>query len=310
MRTRHVAVVASVVLVFAAVAAETAILTDSYAAPVVSRGTGKGGTIWKTEICVTNPWEYSLTLTDAFVQGGGVVDGTRWELPAGNTECSQDAVSDWLGRSSWTGAYVITALEEDNPGVDTLFAVSVKIYNTDPRGTFGQTVPMGSYIPDPWGVAYPLSYGVATGIQNYGAVGVSGFRTNLGVFNPADVAQEFEFHVYGNEGQELWSTTRNVPAMSQIQFAIPAGVVVQNGALLGVIHGDWFMFGYASTADNRSGDGVYKPLSVEYSIQKRLQAKAQGVTVGPRDALVRLLGSATGIERLDGPRSGRTSPHD
>ena len=190
MRSRHVVTLVSVVLLLAGVAAEAAILTDNYIAPVVSRGNGKGGTVWKTEICITNPWDYTLVLTDVFIQGGAVVDAFNWDLPAGNTECSQDAVSDWLGRASWTGAYAIAALEEDNPGVDTLFVVSVKIYNTDPRGTFGQAVPVGSYIPDPWGIAYPYAYGIATGIQNYGTVGVDGFRTNLGVFNPADVAQD------------------------------------------------------------------------------------------------------------------------
>jgi len=307
MRTRHVVVMAAVVLLFATVAVEAAILTDYYVAPVVSRGQGKGDTVWKTEICITNPWDYTLVLNDVFVQGGEVVDSFKWDLPGGASECSQDAVYDWLGEDSWTGAYAIAAWEEDNPGVDTIFVVSVKIYNTDPRGTFGQDVPMGSYIPDPWGVAYPTTNGLATGIQHYGTVGVNGFRTNLGVFNAADVAQDFEFHVYDYDGNELWSTTRTVPAMTQIQIAIPAAVVVEDGVVLGVINGSWFMYGYASIVDNKSGDGVFRPFATEYVLQKRFQAPAPAVTGSPRDALVKLFRSVPQVQRLHGHRSIRSS---
>jgi hypothetical protein len=310
MRAKHVVVMLGVLLAIGSMAAEAEIFTDNYVVPVVSRGTGKGDTVWKTEICVTNPWDYAMILTDGFVQGGNILVPMQWQLPAGQTLCSSDVVYDWLGRTSWTGAYLIVAFQADNPGLDTRFVVGVKIYNTDPRGTFGQALPMGSYIPEAWSIGSPLSYGLVTGIQNYGTAGVNGFRTNVGVFNPADWAQVIEFHVFDNQGQQLWSTTRTVPAMSQIQISIPSWVVVHGGVGLGVNNGTVFVFPYASIVDNKSGDGVYRPFSIGYENVKRMKANPPGVEVGPRDAAFQLLGSVPDIERMDGPRPSMSTTQE
>ena len=293
-----------VLALVAPLTSQATILTDNYVAPVVARGNGAGGTVWKTEICLTNPWDYRLIVTDGFAQGGAIIGALRWQLNPGATVCSQDAVLDWLGRPSWSGAYAVAAFASDNPGRDTRFVVGVKIYNTDPRGTFGQALPIGSYVPEAWSIGRPMSYGVMTGIQNYGTAGVSGFRTNVGLFNPATFSQFIEFYVFDSNGNEKWYTTRTVPAMSQIQIAIPSSVVVRNGVGVGVNNGSQFVWPYASIVDNKSGDGVYRAFSIGYENVYGVVADAPGVTTGPKEATLELLSSAHELEISREPRQG------
>ena len=300
-RTLILAVAASFLV---PIAAEATIFTDNYIAPVVARGNGAAGTVWKTEICVTNPWDYPLVITDGFVQGGEILGELTWTLNAGITLCSADAVGDWLGRASWAGAYAAAAFPSNNPGRDTRFVVGVKIYNTDPRGTFGQALPIGSYVPEAWSIGQPMSYGLVTGIQNYGTAGVSGFRTNVGLFNPAFFSQQIEFYVFDQNGYQKWHTTRTVPALSQIQISIPSNIVVRDGIGVGVNHGTQFVWPYCSIVDNKSGDGVYRPFSIGYENVFGMKATPPGVEVGPREATMRLLESAASLGIQAGPRRG------
>ena len=269
--------------------AQATIFTDNYVAPVVARGNGAGGTVWKTEICVTNPWDYQLVITDGFVQGGSILGAMNWTLGPGQTLCSPDAVGDWLGRSSWAGAYAAAAFPSNNPGRDTRFLVGVKIYNTDPRGTFGQALPIGSYVPEAWSIGSPMHYGLVTGIQNYGTAGVSGFRTNVGLFNPAPYSQLIEFYVFDKNGTQRWYTSRSVPAMSQIQISIPSNISVRDGVGVGINNGNQFVWPYASIVDNKSGDGVYRPFSIGYENVYGVKADSPGLTTGPREATLQLL---------------------
>ena len=281
--------------------AEATILTDNYIAPVVARGNGAGGTTWKTEICVSNPWDYPLNVRDAFVQGGQLLGDLYWQIPPYQTVCSSDAVGEWLGRSSWAGAYVIAAFPEDNPGRNTHFVSGVKIYNTDPRGTFGQALPIGSYVPEAWSVGRALPIGLMSGVQNYGTAGSSGFRTNVGLFNPAAHAQSVDFYLYDSDGRLKWSTSRSVPGMSQIQIAIPSSVNVRDGVGVGINNGNQFVFSYASIVDNRSGDGVYRPFSIAYENVKSSGPEGSGIEIGPRESILSILESVDTTEVADQP---------
>jgi hypothetical protein len=249
-------------------AAQAQIMNDNFIFPVVTRTPGAAGTSWVTEICVSNVWPTPLVVGGAFVQGGSI-DGGFVELAPFSTYCTQDLVGEWLGKSKWTGSFFLYAPPEYNLNApSTRFAAIGKVYNNTPSGTYGTSVPVGMYIPAAWSMGTPLDFGIVSGIHNYGTAGVSGFRTSVGVFNPASFPQDIEFAALDSSGNQLWSKREQVPAFTQRQWTVPANVQFENGLGVGVNHGGAndidFVFAYASVVDNRTGDGVYKSAMVFY----------------------------------------------
>ena len=250
------------------VCASAQIANDNFIFPVVVRSPGAAGTMWKTEVCVTNPWDHPLVIAGGFVQGGTAYEGLV-QFPAYATYCSQDLVAEWLGVSKWTGAFYLWAVPEYNTNVSgTVFAAIAKVYNDTAYGTFGTSVPVAQVVPSAWSMGTMLDFGVVSGLHNWGTAGVNGFRTSVGVFNPADFAQQIVVEVYDEYGYYIWGKTLSVPALALTQFAVPSNIQFANAAGWGLNNGGAYgtvpVFAYATVVDNKTGDGVFKNAMVFY----------------------------------------------
>lgn len=244
------------------------VMNDNFIFPIVARTPGAANTMWKTEVCVTNPWDTQLYIMGGFVQGGTAYEGYV-EFPPMATYCTQDLITDWLGVEKWTGAFYLWAPPEMNEHTSyTSFAAVAKVYNDTPIGTFGTSVPVGQYIPAAWSVGRQLEFGFISGVHNWGTLGESGFRTSVGIFNPASFPQNIDVGVYDGYGNLVWAKNLTVAALTVKQFSVPknvqfasaAGVGINNGGSGGTVP----VLAYATVVDNRTGDGVFKSAMTIY----------------------------------------------
>jgi hypothetical protein len=266
---RRIGIAVALMMLLAPLCATAQVANDNFIFPVVVRAAGAANTMWKTEMCVTNPWNTPLVLAGGFVQGGTAFEGLV-EFSPGMTYCSQDLIAEWLGVDTWAGAFYLWAVPEYNTNANgTAFAAIGKVYNDTPAGTFGTTVPVGQYVPAAWSMGYPLPFGLVSGLHNWGTPGVNGFRTSVGIFNPADFTQEIIIEVVDSEGYIIWSKTLNVPALTFIQVAAPKKLQFANAAGWGTNNGGTHgttipVIAYATVVDNRTGDGVFKSAMIFY----------------------------------------------
>jgi len=265
---KRVGTLAVLLFLLAPLCATAQVANDNFIFPVVVRSKGAANTLWKTEMCITNPWDSSLVLAAGFVQGGTAYEGLVELYPLG-TYCTQDLIAEWLGVAKWSGAFYLWAVPEYNTSVSgTSFAAVGKVYNDTPFGTFGTTVPVGQFVPSAWSMGDPLPFGLISGLHNWGTPGVSGFRTSVGVFNPADFAQTILMEAVDSFGYLLWSKSLNVPGLTFIQVAVPKSVQFSDGAGWGTnFGGTWGtvpVISYATVVDNKTGDGVFKSAMIFY----------------------------------------------
>jgi hypothetical protein len=265
---RRIGIVVALMMLLAPLSVTAQIMNDNFIFPVVTRTPGTAGTMWKTEVCVTNPWDTSLFIAGAFIQGGRA-EYDVIEFPPRTTYCTQDLVKDWLLEDKWTGAFGLYAPPEFNTHTTrTAFAAIAKVYNDTPAGTFGTSVPVAQIVPEAWSMGDPLPIGVVSGVHNFGTPGVSGFRSAVGIFNPATFAQQIDILVLDSYGHVVWSKTVSVPGWTIKQYSVPQRVQFQNSAGIGINNGGASgtvqVFAYATVVDNRTGDGVFKPAMIFY----------------------------------------------
>jgi hypothetical protein len=264
---KRVAVFA-ILVALAGPAVQAGVLSDAYVFPVVVRSTGAAGSFWATELCINNPRSDNLTVVVGLFQDGGVADLAVYDLDGWEVRCSSDFLLGWFGLGKWTGALLVYAPEDENPRLDSLyFSAAVRVFNDQPGGTFGLNVEPeidvgmygGSFIGD------PTLFGCASGLQNYGSAGVNGFRTSVGFFNTQDIGQNLTVMTYDEDGDVMWEEDYWVPAFTQIQMKVPKNVTISGGGVDVNHDGDQWVLGYMTVTDNRSGDGLYRPLQVLYT---------------------------------------------
>ncbi len=138
-------------------------------------------------------------------------------------------------------------------------AASSRTYNTAASGTFGQFIP-----------GTPLDSAVQAGQQarlvqlSRSADRSTGFRTNLGFVNLADVVAEVLVRLYRGNGSLLGQTSVTLGGWEHRQltdvFGLVTGGDVDGGyAVLTTSSPGARFVAYASVVDNRSGDPIYIP---------------------------------------------------
>ena len=257
-----------IVIVLSGAVAHAGVLSNAYVFPVVVRSTGAAGSFWTTELCVNNPRPESLNAVLSLFQDGGVAGLAEVELKGWEVRCSSDFLLGWFGLEKWTGALFVYATEDDNPSLDTIyFSASVRVFNDQPDGTFGLNVEpeidAGRYGGSAIGDLMPFA--CASGLRNYGSAGVSGFRTSVGFFNTQDEGQNLEVMVYDSDGDVKWSEELFVPRFTQIQMKVPKNASFSGGGIDVYHDGDLWVLSYITVTDNRTGDGLYRPLQVLYT---------------------------------------------
>lgn len=245
------------------------LISDLYFYPISAKVTGAAGTNWKTELCVTNPWQDRAVNVDAMiVQDGYYIAGTIRVTPF-STYCAYDLYG-FIGLSSGDG---MVFLEGDRP-----FATAMFIYNDTPFGKYGQNVPFLTG-EDP--VPTPNDLCGVVGLHNYGVPGVSGVRTNYGIANLSDRSETMSVTVSGSGGL-LKTFNVNVPPYSVHQWRINDPFEI--GAL--IFHSNSpYLLPYASVVDNQTSDAAFRwPIIARGAAQK---STTPGETVRDRFEVIK-----------------------
>ncbi len=242
-------------------------VNDTYVIPVSANVRGAFGTHWMTRFSIFNPHlNYDLNVSLTYLPTGGATgDEVLIEIPANALFFSPNILDEAFGVRSGSGALLVAAFAEDNPGVpDTVIALSFLVssdtFNNHPSGTYGQT------IPGVWAGLLDYDYNgdnissVAHGIRNSGI-----WRTNIGAVNLGSCQATLLVNVYDIDGNTVLDEARfTLPPYGHIQDRLP--VPLSNGSVEFFVEDpcaaddDRFavVFPYTSMIDERSGDATYQ----------------------------------------------------
>jgi hypothetical protein len=234
-------------------------VNDTYVIPAAANVPGAFGTRWMTQFSVFNPQSYPLRIDVVYVPtGGGQGLDATFDVPANAVAFSDNILADLFDLGG-SGALLVAAFPEDNPGVENsviarAFLVTSDTFNNSPTGTFGQT------IPGVWaGLMDFQSDGItaiAHGIRN---VSKQGWRANVGAVNLGRQNVRLLVSVYDIDGNTILNKARfDIPPMGHIQDGLP--VQVDRGAVeffLDDATQKAVVFPYVSVIDQLSGDPTY-----------------------------------------------------
>jgi len=200
--------------------------------PVVVKAKGRAGTLWQSDVSITNLTDTEQTVTAAYAPEKhanlppmGNVHTTN--LAAHQTILVKDILGSWFPEfgDNTKGVLLVFAGQPDF-GLDLehlqealrfrdqtepvpVLAVSSRAYNAaNPDATYGQTVPANT-------VSY--FFGVASG-KLTGIRQDQRFRTNIGVANYSPLAASVQITIYDASGQQLTRKIKTVEAFSMRQW--------------------------------------------------------------------------------------------
>jgi hypothetical protein len=240
-------------------------INDTYVIPVSANARGGFGTQWMTRFSIFNPQlDYKLRVSITFLPTGGAKGIEELvDLPPNALAYSDNILQDLFKVSSGSGALLIAAFPEDNPGVpnDVLsraFLVTSDTYNNNPGGTYGQTIPgVWTGLMD---YQHDKISSIAHGIRNSGR-----WRTNIGAVNLGRCAVDLLVSVYDADGNTVMKEAPfTVPPLGHMQDRLP--VAVNSGTVEFFVKDPCYndddryavVFPYTSTIDQSSGDPTYQ----------------------------------------------------
>lgn len=237
---KHIALAALLLLASSALAGEVLI-------PAVYRGAGLNGTLWRTEIVVsnvtTNPVLLPVPTTVSFHRDNGETIEVHIPLSQMEVLAIPDAVHDWFSVENGGGIVRITW---DVP--NARIAARARIYNVGEHGEYGQSVP-----------------GMETSklvTEHFlpGLTGIDGNRTNVGVSNPYDTETLIWIELFDTSGLSRGSFATAVAPRSYRQFNdifshFQAGPL--NASMVRVRSMSTPVYAYASIVRNDTGDATF-----------------------------------------------------
>lgn len=207
--------------------------------PVIGRFPGDGGTQWRTDVFIFNPYNDTTAVTLKFYDGGGLKTYTA-SLSGYNSLSLPDVVLNTFGLTGGGGPLEI----ESNGRIEA----RARIYNDgNPAGQFGQGAP---------GIAKDR---LSRQSSLFGLSGI-GNRVNVGVMNPNDAAVTVTMTIQARDNALLYQSTFDVPPHSYRQFGnifAAYGIPLQDGVRVSFNEVDDVIYGYASEVRNDTGDAVF-----------------------------------------------------
>lgn len=263
-------------------------VNDTYVIPAAANASGAFGSRWLTRFSVFNPHtNYPLTISITLVPTGGAQGIEELvEVPANSLAWSDDLLWD-LFRYQGSGALLVAAFAEDNPGIaDTVsalsFLVTSETYNNDSSGTYGQT------IPGVWTGLLDIDYdGISAIAHNIRNLSSQGWRTNAGAVNLGRCTVTVWTTVFDADGREVVNAPMYVPPLAHWQQPLPvqigAGSVefyvedpcAADDARYAVV------FPYTSTIDQYSNDPSYQSPTLIALPGDIFSAKSAAATADP-----------------------------
>jgi hypothetical protein len=215
--------------------------------PATFRGNGANGSVWRTEISVTNisndpafPVQTTITLH----RDGAEPLSVAMPLSQHEVISVPDALHDWFGLDDASGIVRIT-WDDANARI----GANARIYNiAGSGGEYGQGVP--AVRPDR----------LRSDVFLPGLTGINGNRTNIGVSNPHDQHVMFWVELIDTSGLSRGSFATSVPPRSYRQFNdifshFQAGPL--NAAMVRITAINNTLYAYASIVRNDSGDATF-----------------------------------------------------
>ena len=211
--------------------------------PVIGRFPGAGGTQWRTDVFLSNPFSPVVTVTLRFYPSGEGVQERVITLQPFSALTLPDVCLNTFGRTNAGGMLEVAA----SGGVVT--EARARIYNTgNPAGQFGQGVP-----------------GIASTLLNrqahlYGLSASSASRLNVGVANPNNLPVNVTISVRTGTNEFLHSRSVTVQPKQFVQFndiAAAFGFTPQDSVIVEMNTVDLPIYGYASEVRNDTGDAVF-----------------------------------------------------
>jgi hypothetical protein len=225
--------------------AATGVSAGEIVVPAIYRGPGAVGTLWRTEVVLSNVSTIltpPIQATVTFHREGLEPMSFDTPLSSGETLAIPDAVSSWFGLEQGGGLLRVTW---SGPG---RLAARARIYTVGDQGEYGQNVP-----------GLPLESLQTENILN-GVSGVDGNRTNIGVSNPHTEDVLVWIALYDTAGSARGAFTYAVPARSyrqldQIFQYFQAGQL--NAATIRVSSMSLPVYAYASIVRADTGDATF-----------------------------------------------------
>lgn len=237
---RRVLVLSLVLLLLAAAVANAVrIEGQTIILPVIGRFPGDGGTQWRTDVFIFNPYADQTTVTLKFYDGAGLRQHTA-VLDGFKSLSLPDVVLNTFGMTNGGGPLEIEST--------TRIEARARIFNSgNPAGQFGQSVV---------GIAEDR---LSRQASLYGLSGL-GSRVNIGVMNPHDHPVTVGLSVADRNNASLHSETFDVPPHTYRQFSnifTLFGIPAQDGVRVSFNEFDDPIYGYASEVRNDTGDAVF-----------------------------------------------------
>ncbi len=222
--------------------------------PAVASSYGVGGTYWKTDVMILNPYDEKVCYDLIFVPKGE--DGTS--SPVCENRCLngkkaifyEDLLKNTCGISDNSSGNLRISL-------DKLLVITSRTYNDTGNGTYGQ------FIPAQLGENSIRSRALRQGNSGF-IIGLNenyNFRTNIGFTEVEGIKTNIKITAYNSSGFELGNKVMDIMPFSWKQgnwndLGFPD---VDNGyAKIEVLSGGG-VISYGSVIDNLTGDAIYIP---------------------------------------------------
>ncbi|HVG25627.1 MAG TPA: hypothetical protein VND45_15825 [Thermoanaerobaculia bacterium] len=215
--------------------------------PAVYRGAGANGTLWRSDIVVSNI-SSNLTLptwtTITYYGDDGTTRQVRMPLAPKEVMAVPDAVRAWFDVENGGGIVLVTW--DDAPNVRII--TRARVYTTGAHGEYGQSVPG----VDTWKL---VSEQYLPGLS-----GIDGNRTNVGVSNPTNATTIVWFELIDTSGESRGAFAQAIGPRTFVQLNdvfsyFQAGPL--NAAMVRVVSSNAPVYAYASIVRNDSGDATF-----------------------------------------------------
>jgi hypothetical protein len=238
----------------------TAAATEAYF-PVISRADGLNSSKFRTNLRIGNANATDITVTAAWYPdteeaAAGAAKTETIVVAAGGEAVVDDAVDTLFTGGNRNGAMRLSCGQP--------FGATVSIYNDQRSNT---TIPeslRGTYAQFSRGLAISEAFtkGMLLGLSDRRDGTNLDYRTNLGYFNPSGNTVNVTFKAIKPDGTVLGTTAVAIPAYANkikkvfdIISDVPADQRTQANFLV-TYEADAAIFVYASTVDNKTGDGL------------------------------------------------------
>ncbi|HEV7768618.1 MAG TPA: hypothetical protein VGQ76_26715 [Thermoanaerobaculia bacterium] len=215
---------------------------DQVSIPVVGRFPGAAGTLWQTDVYLSNPHATAIDVTVRFYPAGEAVEERAYTLPPASVLTLTDICLNTFSRAVARGTVDVITTGRKTAGA------RARIYNVGhPAGQFGQNVP-------------GISRSVLSPQANlYGLSASHDYRLNIGITNPGITPAPIAINVRNKDGVSLYERTLTVQPHQYIQYNDVASLwalAPQEGLSIDINSGSR-IYGWASEVRNDNGDAAF-----------------------------------------------------